>query len=176
MGRDWTARGVAALTVWLEIAGKKVKVEVPSPAYGGGVAEFLVDGRALAADVKVLQPDVMSLVVAGRQYRCVLDGDAVVVNGRRYEFTVFDPRSLQGRLGSGAGMDGPRSVKAPMPGRVVRLLVAAGDEVAEQQGLVVIEAMKMQNELKSPKAGRVIRVGVGVGDAVANGDVLAVVE
>jgi multidrug efflux pump subunit AcrA (membrane-fusion protein) len=72
------------LTVWLEIAGKKVKVEVPAPAYGGGVAEFMVDGRALAADVKVLQPDVMSLVVEGRQYRCVLDGDAVVVNGRRY--------------------------------------------------------------------------------------------
>jgi biotin carboxyl carrier protein len=63
-----------------------------------------------------------------------------------------------------------------MPGRVVRLMVEAGDEVAEGQGIVVIEAMKMQNELKSPKAGRVGRVAVGVGDAVGSGDVLAVVE
>jgi biotin carboxyl carrier protein len=63
-----------------------------------------------------------------------------------------------------------------MPGRVVRLLVAAGDEVEEGQGVVVIEAMKMQNELKSPKAGRVARVGVVVGDTVGSGDVLVVVE
>ena len=63
-----------------------------------------------------------------------------------------------------------------MPGRVVRLLVAVGDEVEEGQGVVVIEAMKMQNELKSPKPGRVVRVGVSVGDTVASGDVLVVVE
>jgi biotin carboxyl carrier protein len=63
-----------------------------------------------------------------------------------------------------------------MPGRVVRLLVAVGDEVEEGQGVVVIEAMKMQNELKSPKPGRVVRVGVSVGDTVASGDVLLVVE
>jgi biotin carboxyl carrier protein len=58
----------------------------------------------------------------------------------------------------------------------VRVLVAVGDDVAEGQGLVVIEAMKMQNELKSPKAGRVIRVAVDVDDTVGSGDVLAVVE
>jgi biotin carboxyl carrier protein len=63
-----------------------------------------------------------------------------------------------------------------MPGRVVRLLVEAGETVEEGQGVVVIEAMKMQNELKSPKAGRVIRVGAGVGDTVGSGDVLVVVE
>jgi biotin carboxyl carrier protein len=63
-----------------------------------------------------------------------------------------------------------------MPGRVVRLLVEAGGEVAEGQGVVVIEAMKMQNELKSPKAGRVARIGVAVGDTVGSGDVLVVVE
>ena len=75
-------------------------------------------------------------------------------------FEVVDPRSLQGRRGAGAGTDGPRPVKAPMPGRVVRLLVEVGEDVEEGQGCVVIEAMKMQNELKSPGAGRVVRVGV----------------
>ena len=63
-----------------------------------------------------------------------------------------------------------------MPGRVVRVLVEVGDEVEEGQALLVIEAMKMQNELKSPKTGRVAKIAVGVGDAVGSGDVLVVVE
>jgi biotin carboxyl carrier protein len=63
-----------------------------------------------------------------------------------------------------------------MPGRMVRVLVEVGDEVEAGQALLVIEAMKMQNELKSPKAGRVARIAVGVGDAVGSGDVLVVVE
>jgi biotin carboxyl carrier protein len=135
-------------------------------------------------DVRLLEPGVMSLLIpapedaetGGRQYRCVLDGDGVVIDGRRYGFEVKDPRSLQGRRGAGAGTEGPRPVKAPMPGRVVRLLVEVGEDVEEGQGVVVIEAMKMQNELKSPKAGRVVRVGAGVGDTVGSGDVLVVVE
>jgi biotin carboxyl carrier protein len=138
--------------------------------------ECAVDGRAMQVDAQMLQPGVLSLVVEGRQYRCILDGDAVLIGGRRVEFEVSDPRSLQGRRGVGVGAAGPRAVKAPMPGRVVRVLVATGEEVSEQQGIVVIEAMKMQNELKSPKAGRVARVAVNVGDAVAANEVLAVIE
>jgi biotin carboxyl carrier protein len=184
MGRGRTAGRVASVTVWLEIGGKKVRVELGGTLGGGvgaGAMQCSVDGRAVSVDVRVLEPGVMSLLItdpeaAGRQYRCVLDGDGVVIDGRRYGFEVQDPRSLQGRRGAGAGTEGPRPVKAPMPGRVVRLLVAAGDEVEEGQGCVVIEAMKMQNELKSPKAGRVARVGVVVGDAVGSGDVLVVVE
>ena len=184
------------MTVWLEIGGKKVRVELGGTLGGGvgaGAMQCLVDGRAVSVDVRLLEPGVMSLLIAstetegstdaqgsteaqGRQYRCVLDGDGVVIDGRRYGFEVEDPRSLQGRRGPGAGTEGPRPVKAPMPGRVVRLLVAAGEDVEEGQGCVVIEAMKMQNELKSPKAGRVVRVGVVVGDTVGSGDVLVVVE
>jgi acetyl/propionyl-CoA carboxylase alpha subunit len=146
-----------------------------------GVSECTVDGRAVVVDVRLLEPGVMSLLIGdaegpGRQYRCVLDGDGVVIDGRRYGFEVEDPRSLQGRRGAGAGTEGPRAVKAPMPGRVVRLLVEAGESVEEGQGVVVIEAMKMQNELKSPKTGRVVRVGAAVGDTVGSGDVLVVVE
>jgi biotin carboxyl carrier protein len=182
------------VTVWLEMDGKKVRVELGgtlSGDMGAGAMEWAgecsVDGRAVTVDVRLLEPGVMSLLVVspeaqgsteaqGRQYRCVLDGDGVVIGGRRYGFEVDDPRSLRGRRGAGAGTEGPRPVKAPMPGRVVRLLVEAGDEVEEGQGCVVIEAMKMQNELKSPKAGRVVRVGVAVGDTVGSGDVLVVVE
>jgi len=172
------------VTVWLEIGGKKQRVELGCTLSGGvvdGVMECIVDGRAVSVNVRLLEPGVMSLLIAdpdaqGRQYRCVLDGDGVVIDGRRYGFEVEDPRSLQGRRGAGAGAEGPRPVKAPMPGRVVRLLVEVGEDVEEGQGVVVIEAMKMQNELKSPKAGRVIRVGAAVGDTVGSGDVLVVVE
>jgi biotin carboxyl carrier protein len=179
MGRGWTAGGTAAVTVWLEVGGKKARVELGgtlSSGVGAGTMQCSVDGRAMSVDVRLLEPGVMSLLIAGTQYRCVLDGDGVVIGGRRHGFEVEDPRSLTGRRGAGAGTEGPRPVKAPMPGRVVRLLVEAGDEVTEGQGVVVIEAMKMQNELKSPKAGRVAKVGVTVGDTVGSGDVLVVVE
>ncbi len=156
------------MTVWLEIGGKKLKVELPGEVAAGEM-QCSVDGRAMTVDARMLEPGVMSLLIAGRQYRCVLDGDGVVIGGRRHGFEVVDPRSLQGRRGAGAGTDGPRPVKAPMPGRVVRLLVEVGSEVARERGVVVIEAMKMQNELKSSKAGRVVRVGVGVGDTVGSG-------
>ena len=163
------------MTVWLTIHGRKQRIDLPSTVCTG-TFDCMVDGRPLQADVQMLQPGVMSLLIAGRQYRCILDGDAVLIAGRRFAFEVEDPRSLQGRRGAGTGADGPRPIKAPMPGRVVRVIAAAGEEVAEGQGIVVIEAMKMQNELKSPKAGRVARIHVAVDDTVGSGDVLAVIE
>ncbi len=163
------------MTVWLEVEGKKRRVELPSDFIDGAM-ECVVDGNLIAANARMLQPGVMSLVIGGRQYRCVLDGDGVLIDGKRFAFEINDPRSLQGRRSAGGGAAGPRAVKAPMPGRVVRVLAAVGDEVAEQQGVIVIEAMKMQNELKSAKAGRVVRVTVAVGDTVGAGDVLVVVE
>ena len=175
MGRRGAAGGFASVTVWLEIGGKKLKVELSREGPAGAL-ECVVDGRPMEVDAWMLQAGMMSLVVEGRQYRCVLDGDGVWIGRRRVEFVVDDPRSLQGRRRVGAGAEGPRAVKAPMPGRVVRVLVEAGAEVAEGQGVVVIEAMKMQNELKAPKGGRVVRVAVAVGDTVGSGDVLAVVE
>lgn len=163
------------MTVWLEIGGKKRRVDLPGTAVSG-VMECAVDGRSMLVDARMLQGGILSLVVEGRQYRCVLDGEGVLIGGKRFGFELSDPRSLQGRRGAATGEAGPRAVKAPMPGRVVRVLVAAGEAVAEQQGVVVIEAMKMQNELKSPKAGTVVRVAVAVGDTVGTGDVLIVVE
>jgi biotin carboxyl carrier protein len=163
------------VTVWVKVEGRKLRVELPADTTGG-VIDCSVEDRTMQVDVCAMEPGVLSLIVDGRQYRCVLDGDAVIIGGRRFEFEVEDPRSLRGRRGAGEGAAGPRPVKAPMPGRVVRVLVSEGDEVAEQQGVVVIEAMKMQNELKSPKAGRVARVAVAVDTTVGAGEVLIVVE
>lgn len=163
------------MTVWIVRDGERQRVDLPS-TFAEGLAEYVVDGERFPADARVLEPGVISLLVAGRQYRCVLDGDAVIIDGRRYAFEVDDPRSLAGRRRAGGGAAGPRPVKSPMPGRVVRLLVEQGDEVDEHQGVIVIEAMKMQNELKAPKAGRVASIAVGVGDTVGAGEVLVVVE
>jgi len=174
MGGRGATGGMARVTVWVEVEGRKLRVELPTDAAGAMACS--VDGNTIQVDVHAMEPGVLSLIADGRQYRCVLDGDAVIICGRRFEFEIEDQRSLRGRRGAGEGAAGPRSVKAPMPGRVVRVLVNEGDEVAEQQGVVVIEAMKMQNELKSPKAGRVARVAVAVDMTVGAGEVLVVVE
>ena len=162
-------------TIWLNLNGKKQRVDLPANLTPGRIDCF-IEGNALTADMQILQPGVLSLLIAGRQYRCILDGGAVLIEGQRFPFDIDDPRSLQGRRGAAAGAEGPRPVKAPMPGRVVRVLVAVGEEVSEGQGIVVIEAMKMQNELKSPKPGRVIRIAAAVDDAVGSGDILAIIE
>ena len=100
----------------------------------------------------------------------------VTLGGRTIAATVNGRRT--GRAGSdtGAGAHGEQAVVAPMPGRVVRVLVSQGDDVAVRQGVVVVEAMKMENELRSPKAGRVKEINVTTGASVEAGRVLLVIE
>jgi biotin carboxyl carrier protein len=140
----------------------------------------MVDGVSSRVDVQELEQGMLSLLWTDeggrtRSYRCRADDGAVVVEGERIEFGIYDPRSLRGS-GAATAASGPRALKAPMPGRVVRVLVAEGEAVELGQGCVVIEAMKMQNELKAPKAGVVRRLAAGVGETVAAGAVLLVVE
>ena len=90
--------------------------------------------------------------------------------GLEFNAEVIDPRSWRGRRHGSAEAEGRQQIVAPMPGKVVRLLVKAGDAVEAGQGLLVVEAMKMQNEIRSPKSGTVERVVVG--DA---GEVLCIV-
>lgn len=117
-----------------------------------------------------------SVLIEGRSYAVTMLGAGEVsVNGRVFHVEVFDPRSLRGRRGP-AESSGPQAVVAPMPGRVIRVLVEAGQEVAAGEGLIVVEAMKMQNEMKSPRAGRVAAVKTAEGATVSAGDVLVVIE
>src|SRR5256885_8442077 len=120
--------------------------------------------------------DVLSLLVDGRSFAATRHGSGLVIDGKHYEVEMRDPRSLRRRRAAGAGQEGPRSVTAPMPGKVVRVLAPAGAEVEAGEGILVVEAMKMQNELKSPKKGRLQKITVTEGAAVNAGDVLAVVE
>lgn len=164
------------MTLWLEIEGRRRRIDLPAQLPNEGMISCSLDGESIEVDVHAIGPGVLSLLIEGKQYRCVLDGDAVLVAGRRVEFSVNDPRSLQGRRNNNEGAAGARAVKAPMPGRIVRVLVQEGDEVSEQQGIIVIEAMKMQNELKSPKAGRVTKVAASADLTVNAGEVLVVIE
>lgn len=159
----------------IEVAGRIRVVE-----YKPGEAMVIVDRETVPVEVHMLRPGVLSLVVDGRAWRVVLENDseepAVHVAGERIPYRVDDPRSLKGRRGRVTGTAGPKSIKASMPGRVVRVLAQKGDAVEAHQGVVVIEAMKMQNELKAPKAGKVAEIRVAPGDTVAAGEVLAVIE
>ena len=82
------------------------------------------------------------------------DDFVVAVDGRRFEIGIQDPRRPQGRA-AGIDSSGSRDIVSPMPGKVIRVLVGAGDEIRPGQGLLVVEAMKMQNEIKAPGAGKI---------------------
>lgn len=131
------------------------------------------DGVALEGEFSV---EGTSVLLNGRSYRVDRGtGKEVWVNGRRLSMEVFDPRDL--RPGKGAMSNhGRQEIAASMPGKVIRVLVAPGDMVEEGQGLVVVEAMKMQNEMKSPKAGQVAKVHARPDATVSAGEVLVVVE
>jgi biotin carboxyl carrier protein len=166
----------------IEIAGRVRKVEVEPPARGSAAWSVRIDGEPSTADAHLLRPGVLSLILDGRSHRIVLEGasapdESTLHHGsRRIPYRIEDPRSLKSRRAHAGGADGPVTLHASMPGRVVRLLASAGDEVKHHQGVVVIEAMKMQNELKAPRGGRITRILVSAGDAVSAGQALAVIE
>ncbi len=144
-----------------------------------GVWSCRVDGEAIEVDAVLAEPDVLSLRVGGNSIevrREMRAGELKIwVDGRCHAAEVRDPRSLRGRKRA-VDDDGPRRLTAPMPGKVVRVLVQSGDLVEAGAGIMVVEAMKMQNEVKSPKKGMVQKILVAAGSAVNAGDVLAVVE
>ncbi len=136
------------------------------------------DGRTLEGEFSIepLDSGAWLVRIGGRVYRVEMGAPGEFqVNGAPVALELFDPRASRGRLGSAAN-HGRLNLTAPMPGKIVRLLVSVGDAVEAGQGLVVVEAMKMQNEMKSPKTGRVVEVRTKPDSAVAAGEVLMVVE
>ena len=156
---------------------KHYRLELDRP---DGRWECRVDGRPVEIDAVLARRDVLSVIIEGKAYEIKRERSAtdmhLWVGPVRYGVVLRDPRSLRSRLETGQDEKGPRKLVAPMPGKVVRVLAAEGSEVEPGQGVLVVEAMKMQNEIKSPKKGVVRKVVVGAGAAVNAGDVLAVVE
>jgi len=138
-----------------------------------------LDGRDIQVDAVLARPDVISLRLGNKAYevKCERVGNDLHlwVGSVRYEAEVRDPRSLRSRARA-VDDHGPRKLTAPMPGKVVRILLREGAEVEAGTGILVVEAMKMQNEVKSPKKGKIQKIVVSEGAAVNAGDVLGIVE
>jgi biotin carboxyl carrier protein len=139
----------------------------------------LGDAPERNANVEIPEPGVYSVLLDGRIYDARVEetpaGLVIVIDGYRFEIEVRDPRRWSRKDRTRAG-EGVQTLAAPMPGKVVRVLVGPGDVVEAGQGLLVVEAMKMQNEMKASRAGRILSVTVKEGATVAVGEVLATIE
>lgn len=161
----------------VKIAEQSYRVELERTESGW---KCRLDGRELPLDVIAGEAGVLSLLLAGKSYAVKQENAGtetkVVVGQERFSVSVQDPRSFRSRRPAGASAQGIKKIIAPMPGKVVRLLVAEGSAVEAGQSVIVIEAMKMQNELKAPKNGVLKKINIAEGAAVEAGQALAEVE
>jgi biotin carboxyl carrier protein len=172
----------------IQIAGRKRGLEIgagahsAAPEQGGSGRRYLhgvLDGKLIEADVVEVAPGIYSILLGTESFEVRVEerGGGLVVHTGRNNWTakVTDPRQWR-RRGGTLEVEGRQQVVAPMPGKVVRVLAKAGDAVEAGQGLLVVEAMKMQNEIRSPKKGAIERLLVTEGQAVNAGDVLLTVS
>jgi len=165
------------MKVPLTINGSPGVVEILSP---GPTCRFRIgDGPERLADVRTPEPCVYSILLDGRSYDARIEetpsGLVVVIDGHRFEIQVLDPRRWDRKSARGGG-EGLQNIAAPMPGKVVRVLVKPGEAVEAGQGLVVVEAMKMQNEIHATRTARVLSVPAAEGATVLAGEVLVTLE
>ncbi|HEV8662611.1 MAG TPA: biotin/lipoyl-containing protein [Candidatus Methylomirabilis sp.] len=159
--------------------GKDYAVEV---AREGSRYRVTLDGAPTEVDLRPMGRRLYSLLLGADSYEVdvLAEGSrvALIVSGEAYQVEVVDERERRLRQASSRaeGRAGRQEVSAPMPGKVVAVLVQVGHEVAVGQGLVVIEAMKMENELKATGAGRVAEIRAVAGKTVNGGEVLLVLE
>jgi biotin carboxyl carrier protein len=166
--------------VYLDSLSGKSKHQVEL-VKNGTAYEVSLDGQPVDADVILAAPNAVSVILNGAAFEFHIapsaSGSYTLQTGcHEFHAELHDPRSWRGRKQGGVDAEGRQEIVAPMPGKVIRLLVKAGDQVETGQGLVVVEAMKMQNEIRSPKKGRIERLQAKEGQLVNAGDILAWVE
>ena len=160
------------------INGSRRSVEFAPQTNGASHVAFTVDGRLVEADAVRISRSAYSILLGGRSLEVTIEetpnGLLLRTLGREFQVEVIDPRSWRRRRGAGIELEGRQQLIAPMPGKIVRVLVSTGQQVTAGQGLLVIEAMKMQNEIRSPKSGTVEKLS-REGQTVNAGEVLAIV-
>jgi biotin carboxyl carrier protein len=146
-----------------------------------GLYEIAIDGETVRVDAVKSGRTIYSIIEEGRQFEAMVDeqgahGFDVAVAGRLFHLQAVDERTqlLAGSAHSVA--TGKQSVEAEMPGKVVKISVPLGSPVAEGEGVVILEAMKMENEIPSPIDGVVTEIAVSEGETVETGTLLFVVE
>lgn len=174
-----TTAGRAAIRYFVTLKGQERTVDLTE--HEDGSLDIVLDGEPVNADLTPLTSSLHSVLLDGHSREMVLERDGakvfVYLDGERMETVVFDEvtRALAQVTGT-AGASGSADVCAPMPGVVVGIPVSVGDEVEVGQPIVVVEAMKMQNELAAETAGVVVSIEVAQGDTVDGGDVLVRLE
>jgi biotin carboxyl carrier protein len=159
------------------INGKDYRLELERVGAGW---RCRLDDREVQIDATLARRDVLSVLIGGKAYEIKREYTAadlhLWVGSARYSTQLRDPRSLRSRRAAADDGKGPRKLLAPMPGKVVRVLAGEQQSVEAGQSVLVVEAMKMQNEIKSPKKGTVKQIVAAEGANVNAGDVLAIVE
>ncbi|MEQ1604763.1 MAG: biotin/lipoyl-containing protein [Pyrinomonadaceae bacterium] len=163
-----------------ETDGDKHEVEI---VRDGERVTASIDGRRYDLEASEPEPGVFLFKKDGRIFEASVSAQAksadtslVRVKSNVHEVRIIDPKRLRGAAGNEADASGKAEIKTAMPGKVVRILVNEGDAVHKGDGVVVVEAMKMQNELKSPKDGVIAEIRAAEGDTVGAGDVLVIIE
>jgi biotin carboxyl carrier protein len=161
----------------IEIAGRKHQVELTQ---AGERAVWAIDGQRLEADAAEVSPGVYSILLNGKSFEIRIESAVTelraFISSREFKVAIQDEREWRRNRGSAVEAEGRQQVLAPMPGKIVRVLVKAGDSVQTGQGLLVVEAMKMQNEIRAPKTGTIDRIPVIEGQNVNAGEVVAIVS
>jgi len=165
----------------IELDGKTRAIEIGAEAArSNGRARCTIDGRAAEASAIEVAPGIYSILIEGAAYEARVEPDTtglrITIGGHEYLARIRDPRQWRRNRGGAIEAEGSQRVVAPMPGKVVRVLVKTGEAVDAGKGIVVVEAMKMQNEVRSPKSGKIERILVSEGQTVRSGEVLAVVS
>jgi acetyl/propionyl-CoA carboxylase alpha subunit len=159
--------------------GETLRVELRE--VGEGLYDLVFEGRAVRVDAAKSGRTIYSIIEDGRQFEAMVEergahGFDILVHGRLFHLEAVDERSRLLVEQARSVSEGPQTVTAQMPGKVVKLHVRCGEAVREGQGVVVVEAMKMENEIASPIDGVVTELPVAEGRAVETGEVLFVVE
>lgn len=147
---------------------------------GDGHVSAEIGDRVYNLDVRQIEPDGYMFFLNTNVHECRVSASNstfdVSIHGRKYSVTIVDPKRLRSGQNSDRHHHGVAEILAPMPGKVVRVQTETGTTVEKGAGVIVVEAMKMQNEMKSPRDGVVVSIKVKAGDTVNAGDVLAVIE
>lgn len=148
---------------------------------GEGIYEVTIDGKTVHVDAVKSGPTVYSMIEDGKQFEALVDekgahGFDVLLGGRIFHLEAIDERTKLLAGSAHAVASGPQLVEAEMPGKVAQISAAVGDTVSEGQGVLVIEAMKMENEIPAPIEGTIREISVSEGDTVEAGTALFTVD
>jgi biotin carboxyl carrier protein len=164
------------MKIEITIQGRRRTVELTRP---GERSRWTIDGDAIEADAVEVSPGIFSVIVSGESFEARVEGKSsnlrVFTSGKEYTVAIENPRALKKNREGAAEAHGRQNILAPMAGKIVRVLVSVGGQVQGGQGLAIVEAMKMQNEIRSSKSGKIERLGVVEGQTVNAGDTIAIV-